>query len=163
MYQRILAAVDDSPTSGLALLEAIGLAKDQHAKLRIVCVVDKIAIYNSTQLSPEIEKTWIDIGRGILDKAQRSARAGGIDAEIKLLETEVPGARMAEAIVAEAGTWPADLVVAGTHGRTGLDHLLMGSVAEGIVRGCPVPILLVRNRPLKTAPPGPLPANPDQK
>ncbi|HUW76197.1 MAG TPA: universal stress protein [Gallionella sp.] len=163
MYQRILAAVDDSPASDLALREAIGLAKDQHAKLRIVYVVDKIAIYDSTQLSPEVEKTWNDIGRGILDKARRSARAGGIEAEIKLLETEVPGTRMAEAILAEAGAWPADLVVAGTHGRTGLDHLLMGSVAEGIVRGCPVPILLVRNRPLKTAPPGPLPANPDQK
>ena len=86
-----------------------------------------------------------------MDKAQRSARSGGVDAEVKLLETEVPGARMAEAIVAEAGAWPADLVVAGTHGRTGLNHLLMGSVAEGIVRGCPVPILLVRNPQLKTA------------
>jgi nucleotide-binding universal stress UspA family protein len=154
MYQRILAAVDDSPASDLALHEAIELAKDQHAKLRIVYVVDKIAIYNSTQLSPEIEKTWIDIGRGILDKAQRSARSGGIDAVVRLLETEVPGERMAEAIVAEASTWPADIVVAGTHGRSGLDHLLMGSVAEGIVRGCPVPILLVRNRQLKTAHPG---------
>lgn len=151
MYQRILAAVDDSPTSDLALREAIGLAKDQHARLRIVYVVDKIAIYNSTQLSPEVERTWIDIGRGILDKAKGLARSGGVDAEVRLLETEVPGARMAEAIVAEAGAWPADLVVAGTHGRTGLDHLLMGSVAEGIVRNCPVPILLVRRRQLKTA------------
>lgn len=163
MYQRILAAVDDSPASDPALQEAIKLAMDQHARLKIVFVVDRIAIYNSTQLSPEIEKTWIDIGRGILDKAQRTARAGGIDAEIKLLETEVPGTRIAEAIVAEAGTWPADLVVAGTHGRTGLDHLLMGSVAEGIVRGCPVPILLVRNRQPKNAHPGLPPANPDQK
>ncbi|MGB8078010.1 MAG: universal stress protein [Gallionella sp.] len=150
MYRRILAAVDDSPTSDLALREAIGLAKDQHARLRIVYVVDKIAVYNSTQLSPEVERTWTDVGRGILDKAQRSARSGGVDAEVKLLETEVPGARMAEAIVAEAKAWPADLVVAGTHGRTGLDHLLMGSVAEGIVRGCPVPILLVRIRQPKT-------------
>ena len=81
MYRRILAAVDDSPASDIALQEAIELAKDQHARLRVVYVVDRIAIYNSTQLSPEIEKTWIDIGRGILDKAQRSARAGGVDAE----------------------------------------------------------------------------------
>jgi nucleotide-binding universal stress UspA family protein len=154
MYQRILAAVDDSPASDLALHEAIKLAKDQHAKLRIVYVVDKIAIYNSTQLSPEIQNSWIEIGRGILDKAQRSARSGGVDSEVRLLETEIPGERMAEAIVAEAGTWPADIVVAGTHGRSGLDHLLMGSVAEGIVRICPVPILLVRNRQPKTAHPG---------
>ena len=145
MYQRILAAVDDSATSNRALQEAIGLANDQHAQLRIIYVVDKIAIYNSTQLSPEVEKTWIDIGHKILSKAQRSARSGGIDAEVKLLETEVPGEKMAEAIVAEAKAWPADIVVAGTHGRSGLNHLLMGSVAEGIVRSCPVPILLIRD------------------
>lgn len=154
MYQRILAAVDDSPASSLALQEAIELAKDQHAELRIVYVVDRIAIYNSTQLSPEIEKTWIDIGRGILDKAQQAARSGGIDAEVRLLETEVPGKGMADAIVAEAVAWPADIVVAGTHGRSGLNHLLMGSVAEGIVRGCPVPILLVRDRQSRTSHPG---------
>ena len=69
MYQRILAAVDDSPTSDLALREAIGLAKDQHAQLRIVYVVDKIAIYNSTQLSPEVRENLDrhrarDIGQG---------------------------------------------------------------------------------------------------
>jgi nucleotide-binding universal stress UspA family protein len=151
MYQRILAAVDDSPTSDHALQEAIGLAIDQHAQLRIVYVVDKIAIYHSTQLSPEVEKTWIDIGHEILNKAQRLAHSEGIDAEVKLLETEVPGEKMAEAIVAEAEAWPADIVVAGTHGRSGLNHLLMGSVAEGIVRSRPVPILLIRIRQSNTA------------
>jgi nucleotide-binding universal stress UspA family protein len=109
-------------------------------------VVDEITIYNSAQLFPtEIEKEWIRIGHEILDKAQRSARSAGIDADIKLLETENVGERMAEAIVTEAKDWPADIIVAGTHGRSGLNHLLMGSVAEGIVRICPVPILLVHN------------------
>ena len=145
MYQRILAAIDDSATSDRSLQEAIGLAKDQHAKLRIVYVVDKLTIYSSTQLPPEIEKSWIHIGHEILNKAQQSARSDGIDAEVKLLETEIIGEGMAEAIAEEAKAWPADLVVAGTHGRTGLNHLLMGSMAEGIVRTCPVPILLVRD------------------
>jgi nucleotide-binding universal stress UspA family protein len=148
MYQRILAAVDDSPTSDRALQEAISLAKDQHAKLRIVYVVDEVTIYSNAQLvdPSEIERVWIEIGHEILNKAQRLARSAGIDAEVKLLETEIMGERMADAIVAEAKAWPADLVVAGTHGRSGLNHLLMGSVAEGIVRICPVPILLVRDR-----------------
>lgn len=144
MYQRILAAVDDSATSDRSLQEAIGLAKDQHAKLRIVYVVDKATIYNSTQLPPEIERAWIEIGHEILNKAQRSAHSEGIDAEVKMIETEIIGEQMAEAIVEEAKAWPADIVVLGTHGRSGLKHLLMGSVAEGIVRTCPVPILLVR-------------------
>lgn len=151
MYQRILAAVDDSATSDRSLQEAIGLAKDQHAKLRIVYVVDKATIYSSTQLPPEIERAWIEIGHDILNKAQRSARSGGIDAEVKLLETEIIGDGMAEAIVEEAKAWPADIVVLGTHGRSGLKHLLMGSVAEGIVRNCPAPILLVRGRQTNSA------------
>jgi nucleotide-binding universal stress UspA family protein len=123
MYQRILAAVDDSASSDRSLQEAIGLAKDQHAKLRIVYVVDKLTIYCSTQLPPEIEKSWINIGHEILNKAQQSARSDGIDAKVKLLETEIIGEGMAEAIVEEAKAWPADLVVAGTHGRSGLNHL----------------------------------------
>lgn len=153
MYQHILAAIDDSATSDRALQEAIGLAKDMHAKLRIVYVVDEVTIYNTAQLvdPTEIERVWIEIGHEILNKAQRSARSAGIDAEVKLLETEVIGERMADAIVGEAKAWPADLVVAGTHGRSGLNHLLMGSVAEGIVRICPVPILLVRDRQPNTA------------
>ncbi|MGA8864309.1 MAG: universal stress protein [Gallionella sp.] len=152
MYQRILAAVDNSPTSNLALKEAIGLAKEQHAVLRIVYVVDEVSLYSDVQFvdPSEIERAWIETGHEILAKAQSSARTEGIDAEVKLLETENIGERIADAIVEEAKAWPADLVVAGTHGRTGLDHLLMGSVAEGIVRGCPVPILLVRNRQPKT-------------
>ena len=147
MYQRILAAVDDSTTSNLALKEAIGLAKDQHAILRIVYVVDEISLYGDAQFvdPSEIEKAWIKTGHEILAKAQSLARSAGIDAEVKLLETENIGERMADAIVAEAKGWPADLVVAGTHGRSGLNHLLMGSVAEGIVRSSPVPILLVRD------------------
>ncbi|MGC2456908.1 MAG: universal stress protein [Gallionellaceae bacterium] len=145
MYQRILVAVDGSTTSDLALKEAIGLAKDQHAILRIVYVVDEVSLYGDAQFvdRSEIEKAWIKTGHEILAKAQSSARLAGINAEIKLLETENVGERIADAIVEEAKAWPADLLVAATHGRTGLTHLLMGSVAEGIVRISPAPILLV--------------------
>ncbi len=51
---------------------------------------------------------------------------------------------MAHAIVEEARHWPADLIVVGTHGRKGLRHLLVGSIAEGVIRDSHVPILLVR-------------------
>ena len=49
-------------------------------------------------------------------------------------------------LAAEAKAWPADLIVIGTHGRRGVDHLLMGSVAEGVVRISPVPVMLIRGR-----------------
>jgi nucleotide-binding universal stress UspA family protein len=62
---------------------------------------------------------------------------------MRLLETGTPAQRIAAAIADEADAWPADLVVAGTHGRTGVQRLLLGSVAEGIARVSPVPVLLI--------------------
>jgi nucleotide-binding universal stress UspA family protein len=48
--------------------------------------------------------------------------------------------------VEAATAWPADLLVIGTHGRRGLDHLLLGSIAESVVRLAPMPVLLVRGQ-----------------
>jgi nucleotide-binding universal stress UspA family protein len=148
MYQHILVAVDDSDTSNRALDEAIRLAKDQRAVLRLVFVVDETTIYSDAQISDpgEIEREWIRIGNEILHKAENTARKEGVTAEIKLLQTKNVGDRIANAIVAEAEAWPADLMVAGTHGRSGLTHLLMGSVAEGLLRTTSVPILLIRGK-----------------
>lgn len=148
MYQRILVTVDGSDTSDRALQEAINLAKDQQAMLRIVHAIDEVNINAGAEfVNPEeIENAWIKSGLEILDKAQSQAHAAGIRAETRLLEIDKLGVRIADAIIENAKTWPADLVVAGTHGRTGLSHLLMGSVAEGIVRICPVPILLIRGK-----------------
>jgi nucleotide-binding universal stress UspA family protein len=146
MYQHILVAVDDSDTSNRALQEAINLAKDQRAVLRIVYAVDENTIYSDAQISDpvEIEKAWIRIGNDILRKAQDAARKQDVNAEVKLLETENVNSSVADAIIADARQWPADLLVAGTHGRTGLRHLMLGSVAEGLLRVSPVPILLIR-------------------
>ena len=54
--------------------------------------------------------------------------------------------RIATAIVEEAAAWGADLIVIGTHGRRGFEHLVLGSVAEGVVRRATVPVLLIRSR-----------------
>jgi nucleotide-binding universal stress UspA family protein len=114
--------------------------------VRIVYAIDEVNINAGAEfVNPEeIENAWIKSGLEILDKAQSQAHTAGIRAETRLLEIDKLGVRIADAIIENAKTWPADLVVAGTHGRTGLSHLLMGSVAEGIVRICPVPILLIR-------------------
>ncbi len=57
---------------------------------------------------------------------------------------EAHGERIASVIDNEASHWRADLIVIGTHGRSGMNRLLLGSVAEGVVRGTSVPVLLVR-------------------
>jgi universal stress protein A len=65
----------------------------------------------------------------------------GLDADVTLETSDAP----AEAIVEYAARIEADLIVMGTHGRTGLDRLLTGSVAEHVVRTAPCPVLTVRS------------------
>ncbi|MEJ8823613.1 universal stress protein [Variovorax humicola] len=59
--------------------------------------------------------------------------------------------KMAELVAAQASKWPADIIVLGTHGRHGVGRLLFGSGAEAVLRGAPVPVLLVRDAPVAAA------------
>lgn len=146
MYTRILIAVDGSATSEHALRHAIGLAKGLSAALRVVHVVDMGVLPLGPELAIDIgavTKARRTAGEQVLEKARATCQAGSIETETRLLETGTPTQRIAAAIADEATAWPADLVVAGTHGRTGVQRLLLGSVAEGIARVSPVPVLLI--------------------
>lgn|SRR5512134_617607 len=144
MYQHILVPVDGSTTSEHALQEAIKLAKQQGAQLRLIYVVENIlfpdneAYFDYAALQEVVKRN----GENILEHAKTVARQAGIEAETMLLDTA--GERIASVIVAEAQRWPADLVVIGTHGRSGFNRLLFGSVAEGVVRTAQIPVLLIR-------------------
>lgn len=145
MYRRILVAVDGSDISGRALEEALNLAKDQQARVRIVHVVDTVPKAISAYPVPDFEsyrQASLRAGREVLDGAIAVAQRAVIDAEPALVETE--SLPPSNGIVQAARRWSADLIVMGTHGRTGLTHLLLGSVSEGVVRDAGVPILLVR-------------------
>lgn len=146
MFKRILVAVDGSTTAELALQKAIELAGETRGPLRIVHVVDLVSLNLSTELPnpSEIWEAMLKGGREILHKAQTVASAAGVAAETGLLEIDTLGHRIPEMIATDADTWPADLIVLGTHGRRGLSHLLLGSVAEGVVRVATKPVLLIR-------------------
>jgi len=147
MYARILAAVDGSEPSMRAYREAMRLAADQHAVLRVAHVIDL-----GLALVPWADGAVIDYdaletalresGARILEAAVAEARTTGSEAETVLLETDVDNP--AAEILTEATRWGADLIVMGTHGRHGLAHLILGSVAEGVVRRASVPVLLLR-------------------
>ena len=147
MFQRILVPVDGSNTSGLALQAAINLAIDQRAQLRLVSVVDEINLnLESEDVLSEFVEAVRKSGRAILAKAAATAGAAGVQAETGLLEIEALGRHVADAIIDEARHWPADLIVIGTHGRRGVSHLLLGSVAEKVVHIATVPVLLIRGK-----------------
>ena len=148
MYKKILVAVDGSHTSELALQEAMQLSKDMQAQLRIVHAVELATLYWGAEYgnSAEVWAAMAESGRKILDKAASAAAATGMKAETKLLKIDTLGQRIPEAVAADADAWPADLIVIGTHGRRGLSHVFLGSVAEGVVRVATKPVLLVRGK-----------------
>lgn len=146
MYQRILIAVDGSKPSDRALREAIDLAKNHRGALRIVHVADEVTFNWDGEFGgiPEVIDSFREAGQRVLEQAQTQARNAGLEAEGKLLEIQTIGHRISDLIVEEARNWPAELVVLGSHGRRGLHNLLLGSVADGVMRSATMPVLLVR-------------------
>ena len=146
VYGKILVPIDGSPTSRRGLIEAIELAKDQRATLRVVHVLDELILGPGSEAVMYFGNT-VDIlreaGKKVVAEAERVALDSGLKVESAILE--VMGGSAAESIVSEASEWKADLIVLGTHGRRGAKRLVMGSDAEEIVRTALIPVLLVRS------------------
>jgi len=149
VFNRILVAVDGSETSDLGLNKALELAKDQQAALRIIHVVDTTPVVVGYADFGGVEELMASIraaGAKVLERAKATASAAGATVDSRLVEVDRVGERIAGMIEKEALAWPADLVVAGTHGRRGFNHLLLGSVAESLVRLSSQPVLLIRGQ-----------------
>ena len=146
MYQRILVPVDGSPTSARGLDEAIRIAKLTQGRLRLLHVIDELSFALSMDAYAGYAGAWLDTlrdqGRTLLEGCKATAQAAGVEAEVVLRDTFAGSVH--EQVTAEATTWPADLIVLGTHGRRGVGRVVMGSSAENILRYATVPVLLVR-------------------
>ncbi len=145
VYRKILVPVDGSPASNRGLVEAIALARNQGATLRLVHVLDELILGPGAETVVYLGNT-VDLlreaGKQVVAKAEAAVQASGLESESVILE--ITGGRAADSIVAEAKACGADLIVLGTHGRRGARRLVTGSDAEEIVRTTPVPVLLVR-------------------
>jgi nucleotide-binding universal stress UspA family protein len=145
MYQRILVPFNGSKTSERALQEAIKIA-DGKAQIRLIFVFEQILTLGSegfdTANNAVLQEAAKKTAETELAKAAETVLKSGAEADTVLQDK--PGQNVVDAINNEAQIWLADLIVIGTHGRTGLTRLLLGSVAEGVVREATVPVLLIR-------------------
>jgi nucleotide-binding universal stress UspA family protein len=151
MYKRILVPIDGSDTANLGMREAIRLAKNTGAKIRLLHVVDEAVRLHyaeaptySIQLLRRLEKQ----GTRILEKGKREASKQGVDVSTSMDKKLAP---VADTIVEGAKKWSADVIVLGTHGRRGFGRLVMGSDAESIVRTAPVPVLLINSKTARSS------------
>lgn len=148
MTERILVAVDGSTPGQAALEAAMRVARRDGARLRVLHVVEwpeawPEAAYDRVLLDLEaMRRAHLEAGQAIADRAAGHARQTGLEVETRCRERG--GRRVSEVIAEEAGRWQADLVVVGTHGRRGIERLVLGSVAEGVARRVPCSVLLVR-------------------
>lgn len=145
-YKHILVAVDGSPVSDRALQEAITLAQALQAQLRIVHVIDEMVLNLDMGFADMNESLALiqNSGKQILETATKQAQDKGIKVESTLLKIDSLGVRIGEVIARDAVDAKADLIVMGTHGRRGISRVLMGSVADTVVRVAVPPVLLVR-------------------
>jgi nucleotide-binding universal stress UspA family protein len=141
----ILVPVDFSPHAEYAFTYATRLAERFGAKLALLYVVDDSFVTGgwSSEIYvpnvPELMENLIADADRRLASLKASAAALGLTAE-----TAVIRGRPAHAIVEHAKNGGFDLIVMGTHGRTGVSHVVMGSVAERVLRKAPCPVLTVR-------------------
>ena len=145
MYQHILVPIDGSETAELGLREAIRLAADQKARLRLLYVIDDFPMLMEMSSVANFDTSaqrLRDYGQQLLSHSKKLASDSGVQADPVL--REVTGGRIANTVVDEATTSACDLIVMGTHGRRGFSRMALGSDADLVVRTSPVPVLLVR-------------------
>ena len=145
-FRRIVHASDFSTASRAAFRQAVALAKAGRGTLLIAHVLPSLPImadaYVAATTYEELLRGQRAAGKKQLDRLVAAARAAGVRASGILLDFGVP----AERIVRLARAKRADLIVMGTHGRTGFKRAIMGSVAARVIALATCPVLTVRGR-----------------
>ncbi len=146
MFKHILLATDGSAASDHAARVAVTLAREQQARLTVVYVVDPYPYLGIGETNPTGLNAYLSAARAHADAAHAKVMAlckeGGKAVDLQLRLIEDVGAVVG--ILETAKVDGADLIVAGSHGRTGIEKLLLGSVAAKLATLSPVPVLISR-------------------
>jgi nucleotide-binding universal stress UspA family protein len=150
---KILLAIDDSKCAEAAVRMLLSQFQPRKTTVRVLHVAEPIETAYYPELTPpypmnfgDISKQRMDIGRKLTARATEKLRRAGFKAD-----SAVNLGRVRISIVDAAKKWHADLIVMGSHGRKGMERLLLGSVSEYVVRhaSCSVQIVREQNRKAK--------------
>ncbi len=136
-FENILLATDGSESAQAAIREAINIAKVCSNKLFVISVVEVNPEYEA--LAPQIVEKAENETREHLDSVKEQAETEGIKCETIAHRGEEPF----KFIVDEAKKKKADMIIMGSHGRTGLKRLMMGSVTARVIGHAPCKVLVV--------------------
>ena len=146
MARPILHSSDFSPASGPAFRKALELAKSMRRPLLIAHVLSPVTLvtgemYMAPNVWPMLEQSIELVARRGMARLLKQARAAGVRASSLLLRGTTH-----DAIVRAARTRHAEMIVMGTHGRTGVKGVLLGSVASRVLTHATCPVMTVRAR-----------------
>jgi universal stress protein A len=148
MFSKILYPVDFSDYAEEILEYAVAVASRFNSELHLIHVIPNLNYFTPYEsfLTPE---NMVAIERNIETEVDRDLTALAEKVSVPVKKVTKTGVTFVEIIeyVKEAGI---DLVVMGTHGRSGIEHVLIGSVAEKVVRKAPCPVLTIRPRDRKS-------------
>ena len=142
-YQKILIAVDNSAYSMNAAKKGFELAHQLNAIIGLIYVIDR----NKESVSVEGGITLEQSQTVLLQQAEENISQlikmyDGVEEVMRFTPEGYPK----KEVINTAKEWRADLIVMGTHGRTGLTHLLIGSVAEYVIKHAGIPVMVISSK-----------------
>jgi nucleotide-binding universal stress UspA family protein len=148
MYQRILIATDGSGLAGKAVSHGLALAKRLNVPVTVVTVTEPWSVLELGRMArqgnqnpvAQFEEMAAGAANNILDKARQTANSQGVACDVVHVQDQHP----AEGIIATAKDRGCDLIVMASHGRRGVDRVLLGSQANEVLTHSKVPALIVR-------------------
>lgn len=141
VYERILVPTDGSDPASAAVRHALDLAKQHGAILHALFVINTDKSWLTVSRT-DVDDALRDIGQETSERVLREVETAAADADVELV-TEVLEGTPDERILTCADDDGADLIVMGTHGHSGLQRRLLGSVTERVIRGADVPVMTV--------------------
>jgi len=139
MYDDILVPTDGSAGIQRVIDHAESLAREHDARVYGLYVVDTVS-----WTGLPMESSFEGVGEALREQGETALRQLERRVKSAPVETDIVQGSPAREIVSAARDEDCDLIVMGTHGRSGVDRLLLGSVAERVVRSAPIPVLTVR-------------------
>lgn len=148
MFKHIIVPIDGSDFSLQAVDLAASLAKEQGADCTVFTVVDIIPAASLAAATPDLVNAWLktldEQAQIAVNAAVGRMRVKGVEANAEVAKGFAP-----DVILEVAARHRGDLIVMGSHGRSGLRRLFLGSVAESVLRSSPIPVLIVRGEDRK--------------
>jgi nucleotide-binding universal stress UspA family protein len=144
-YKHILVAVDESPMSYAAVEQALELAKDLNSRVTLMSViaVDPFVGVDFFIVAPAITDYFLHAEKVAQDRLAEVKLSFDRD-EIEVDTKVIRGISPSEGIIHVADEVGADLILMGSHGRTGFKKMMLGSVAQNVLTQSPIPVLIVK-------------------